>query len=85
MSNTAIIIAVLFVAFVALLLILGLIVWLVPIAAQLVLAFTVFLLDLPILLTILVFILFPPTLIVFLIGLALMQFGAGKGNDQRPN
>lgn len=82
MSDTAIVITVVFAALMVLLLALGLIVWFVPVAARLVLAFTAFLMDLPFLLTILVFILFPPALIVFLIGIALMRLGAGENNDR---
>jgi hypothetical protein len=82
MSDTAIVITVVLAALVILLLALGLIVWLVPVAARLVLAFTAFLMGLPFLLTILVFILFPPTLVVFLIGIALMQLGVGEDQER---
>jgi hypothetical protein len=57
---------------------LGLVLWLIPPAARLVIAFTVFLMELPLLVTVLVFILFPPTLIVFLMGLALMRWFRGN-------
>ena len=76
MSNTALTITVLVAGFVVLLLALALIAWLVPFVARLVLAFTAFVMDLPLLLGLLLFILFPPTLVVFLIGIALMQLGA---------
>jgi len=82
MSDATLVIIVVFAALMALSLVLGLIVWLVPIAARLVLAFTAFLMGLPFLLTILVFILFPPTLVVFLIGVALMQLGVGEDSDR---
>jgi len=82
MSDATVVIIVVFAALMALSLVLGLIVWLVPIAARLVLAFTAFLMGLPLLLTILIFILFPPTLIVFLIGVALMQLGVGEDSDR---
>lgn len=82
MSDTAIVIIVVLAALSILLLALGLIVWLVPVAARAVLAFTAFLMGLPFLLTILVFILFPPTLVVFLIGIALMQLGVGEDQER---
>jgi len=82
MSDATLVIIVVFAALMALSLVLGLIVWLVPIAARLVLAFTAFLMGLPFLLTILVFILFPPSLVVFLIGVALMQLGVGEDSDR---
>lgn len=82
MSDTAIVIIVVLAALFILLLALGLIIWLVPVAARLVLAFTAFLMGLPFLVTILVFILFPPTLVVFLIGIALMQLGVGEDQER---
>ncbi len=44
-------------------------------AAGLILAFTAFVIKLPLILSILMFVLFPPSFIVFLIGLALIYFG----------
>lgn len=61
-------------------------VWLSYLAAGIVLAFTAFVMDLPLIVTVLMFILFPPTLIVFLVGLAFIYFGiidrlAGSNSD----
>ena len=54
---------------------LAIIVWLLYLAAGLVLVFTAFVIELPLILSIIMFIIFPPTLIVFLVGLAFMYFG----------
>ncbi len=72
MSDTAVLIIVIAVIALA---ILAIVVWLLYLAAGLVLAFTAFVMELPIIVTILMFILFPPTLIVFLVGLAFIWFG----------
>ena len=72
MSVTGEVIIALLVILTVLGLVLGLIAWLFPIAARLIIAFTVFLMELPFILTLLVFILFPPTLIVFIVGYVLM-------------
>ena len=76
MTSEAIIVIVLlvFAAITVLSIAVGLVLWLIPPAARLVVAFTVFLMELPLLVTLLVFILFPPTLIVFLIGLAFVRW-----------
>jgi len=50
------------------LIVLAILVWLIRVGAVLAAAFTVFMLDLPLIIMLLAFILFPPTLIVFLIG-----------------
>lgn len=84
MSETVVLIIVaLFVIMTVLGLILGLISWLFPIAARLVISFTVFLMELPFILTLLVFILFPPTLIVFLVGFVLLRLGLGDDSRDR--
>jgi len=67
-EDTVIIIVVVAIALIVL-------VWLLYFAAGLVLVFTVFVMELPIVLTILMFIIFPPTLFVFLVGLAFIRFG----------
>lgn len=59
---------------------LGIVVWLLYLAAGLVLMFTAFVMQLPIIVAILMFILFPPTLIVFLTGLAFIQFGVAEAS-----
>ena len=69
MSDTAVLIIV--IAVIAL----AIVVWLLYLAAALVLVFAAFVMELPIIVTILMFILFPPTLIVFLVGLAFIRFG----------
>ncbi len=51
------------------------VVWLLYLAAGLVLMFTAFVMTLPTIVAILMFILFPPTFIVFLVGLAFIQLG----------
>ena len=61
--------------------------WLLYLAAGLVLVFTAFVMKLPTILAIIMFILCPPTLIVFLVGLAFIHFGiadrlAGSNSDQ---
>ncbi len=56
----------------------ALIVWISMIASQLTIAFTVFIMDLPIFISLLLFILFPPTLIVFLSGYAMIEFGIAE-------
>ena len=67
--------------------------WLLYLAAGLVLVFTAFVMELPIILAIIMFILFPPTLIVFLVGLAFIHFGvadamarsnSGESTDTKP-
>ena len=55
--------------------------WLLYLAAGLVLLFTAFVMQLPIILSIIMFILFPPTLIVFLVGLAFLHFGIAADRD----
>lgn len=72
MSDTAILI--IFAGVIAL----GIVVWLLYLAAGLVLLFTTFVMQLPIIVAILMFILFPPTLIIFLTGLAFIQFGVAE-------
>lgn len=49
--------------------------WVLYLAAGLVLAFTAFVMELPTIVTVLMFIVFPPTFIVFLVGLAFIRFG----------
>ena len=60
---------------------LGLLVWIVRLASDLILAFTYFVMGLPFILTILLFVLFPPCLIVFLIGYGLLQLGFGEKRE----
>lgn len=60
---------------IAALVVVALIVWISMVASALTIAFTVFMMDLPIFISLLLFILFPPTLIVFLSGYAMIEFG----------
>lgn len=69
MSDDAIII---FIVLIAALAVIG---WLCYLGAGLVLAFTAFVMELPTILSIIMFIIFPPTLMVFLVGLAFIHFG----------
>ncbi len=71
MSDTAVIIIIIVVAVI----VLAIVVWLLYLAAGLVLLFTAFVMELSPIVAILMFILFPPTLIVYLAGLAFIQFG----------
>lgn len=64
--------AIIIIAVVVALMIVG---WLLYLAAGLVLLFTAFVMELPTILAIVMFIIFPPTLIVFLVGLAFVHFG----------
>lgn len=69
MSDTAILIII------GVVVVLAIVVWLLYLAAGLVLMFTAFVMELPTMVAILMFILFPPTLIAYLVGLAFIQFG----------
>lgn len=69
MSDTAIIIII------GVVIALVIVVSLLYLAAGLVLMFTAFVMELPTIVTILMFILFPPTFIVFIVGLAFIKFG----------
>lgn len=69
------------------LIVLAIVVWLLYLASALILGFTVFVLELPLIVSIIMFIVFPPTLIVFLVGLAFIRFGiadafAGSSVDE---
>lgn len=44
-------------------------------AAGLVIVFAAFVMELPLIIAVLMFVLFPPTLVVFLVGLAFIRFG----------
>lgn len=82
MSETAILIAF------AVVIGLGMLIWVLYLAATLVLLFTAFVIQLPIIFSILMFILFPPTFIVFLAGLAFIQLGVGEtpvSSDSEPS
>ena len=73
----------------AILTILGLVIglmligWLLYLGAALVLAFTNFVMQLPMIISIIMFILFPPTIIVFLVGLAFLHFGIASDRDRK--
>ncbi len=69
MSDTAILIII------GVVVALVIVVWLLYLAAGLVLMFTAFVTELPTIVAVLMFILFPPTFIVFLVGLAFIKFG----------
>ena len=56
---------------------LAIIVFVLYLAAGLVLMFTAFVYQLPLIISIIMFIVFPPTLIVYLVGLAFLFFGLG--------
>lgn len=60
------------------LIVLGIVVWLLYLASALVLVFTGFVLELPLIVSIIMFVVFPPTLIVFLVGLAFIHFGIAE-------
>jgi hypothetical protein len=49
--------------------------WIVYASAGLILAFTAFVMGLPTILVILMFVIFPPTFVVFLIGVAMLKLG----------
>ena len=66
------------VVLVAAVIIIGVVVWIVQIAAASILAFTAFVMGLPTVLAILMFIIFPPTFVVFLIGYGLIKFGVAE-------
>ncbi len=53
----------------------GVVVWLAVLASALTIAFTGFVMRLPIFISLIMFVLFPPTLIVFLSGYAMIEFG----------
>lgn len=53
----------------------GVVIWLAVLASALTIAFTGFVMRLPIFLSLVMFVLFPPTLIVFLSGYAMLEFG----------
>ena len=59
----------------ALLVIVGIVIAIAYLAAGMTLAFTAFVMNLPLIISIVMFIVFPPTLIVFLVGYAMIQFG----------
>lgn len=63
------------VALVAAVLVIGVLLWIVYVAAASILAFTAFVMGLPTILAILMFIIFPPTFVVFLIGYGMIKFG----------
>lgn len=72
MSDTVVVVLV------AAFIIIGVIAWIVQIAAASILAFTAFVMGLPTVLAILMFIIFPPTFVVFLIGYGLIKFGIAE-------
>jgi len=59
----------------------ALIAWVIQLASGLILIFTYFVMGLPTLVAILMFVLFPPSLLVFLVGIAMMKLGVGESND----
>lgn len=65
----------------ALLVIVGIVVAIAYLAAGMTLAFTAFVMSLPLIISIVMFIVFPPTLIVFLVGYAMIQFGVADKID----
>jgi len=52
--------------------------WLLYLAAGLIMLFTAFVAELPVIISILLFVLFPPTLVVFLVGLAMLKLGLAE-------
>ncbi len=64
-----------FLAVIALLFIVSIVAAVAYFAAGMTLAFTAFVMNLPIVISIVMFIVFPPTLIVFLVGYAMIELG----------
>ena len=55
--------------------------WLLRFCASLIVFFTAFIIELPLVISILLFILFPPTIIAFLIGLLLIDFSNNEPDN----
>lgn len=66
---------------IGLLVVIAVIAWIAYLATGLTLIFTAFVMRLPAVLSILMFIIFPPTLIVFLMGYAILEFGRTKNHN----
>lgn len=71
MSETAVLVAF------AVVISLGVLIWILHVAAHLVVLFTAFVTQLPIIYSIVMFVILPPTFVVFLSGLAFIKFGIG--------
>ena len=70
--------SILLIVIIAVIIALGIVAWLLRLCIGLVLVFTAFVNELPFFLVILMFILFPPTLIVYLAGYAYIKFGIAE-------